>query len=100
MAVCCESGDANKNVSNAQRSIRVAALPYGGPFFYPCVACCRGCNDSDGLSAKQKLSQNRFLFGNFYAFLSRLGETNGDRLFAALDFASSPYHPSTTSAFV
>src|ERR1700730_16011420 len=46
MAVCCESGDGNKNVSNAQCSIRVAALPYGGHFFDPCVARCRECNDS------------------------------------------------------
>jgi hypothetical protein len=36
----------DKNVSNAQRSIHVAALPYGGHFFDPCVARCRGCNDS------------------------------------------------------
>jgi hypothetical protein len=47
MAVCCESSDANKNVSKAQRSIRVAALTCGSHFFDPFVACCRGCNDSE-----------------------------------------------------
>jgi hypothetical protein len=33
--VYCESSDANKNVSNAQRSIRLTALPCGGHFFDP-----------------------------------------------------------------
>jgi hypothetical protein len=46
MAVCCESGDANKNVSNAQRSIRVVALPYCGHFFDLSVARCGEWKDS------------------------------------------------------
>jgi hypothetical protein len=38
MAVYCESRDANKNVNNAQRSIRAAALPKAAIFFDLCVS--------------------------------------------------------------
>ena len=56
MTVCCESGDANKNVSNAQRSIRVAALPYCGHFFDLSVARCGEWKDSGWIVGKPSLT--------------------------------------------
>jgi hypothetical protein len=55
MAVCGESGDANKNVSNAQRSIRVAALPYCGHFFDLSAARCGEWKDSGWIVGKPEV---------------------------------------------